>query len=346
MTIHFFTKGPKTAASSRQRAFLVAEELNRRGIKAIVHQPPLVLCSTTPWPGKIKLIFQYLKIFAQIKKMDTIYLQRTIYNKYFFVLIILYKLIFRRKIIFDFDDAIYSHSFFKTKTLTKLADVVIVGGHSLADWAKQYNKNVHIIPTSVEFENYAKYTKKYNSSLNKIVIGWVGNAVGHYENLKILVPVFEKLIKADIDFKFVLIGALGSQKVYDLFRNIEGLEVEFIDALDWGNPAAVPSHIQKFDIGVMPLVDNEWNRGKCAFKAIEYMACGIATICSAVGENNYLIKDGENGFLADTADEWVDKIKKIYNKSELLIKLGMEAQKTILKDYSFEANISKLMNIF
>ena len=159
MTIHFFTKGDKNAGSSRQRAFFVAEELNKKNIKAIVHQPPLVLTSEAPWPKKSKLIFQYLKIFTQIKKTDIIFLQRAIYNKYFFILIVLHKLIFRRKMIFDFDDAIYQHSFLKTKILTKLADVIIVGSHSLRDWAKQYNKNVYIVPTCVKFEKYKKFHK-------------------------------------------------------------------------------------------------------------------------------------------------------------------------------------------
>ncbi len=112
MTIHFFTKGGKNAGSSRQRAFLIVEELNKKAIKSIVHEPPLILVSKVHWPKKFKLILQYLKIFAQIKKNDIVFLQRTIYNKYFFILIILYKLIFRRKMIFDFDDAIYLHSFF------------------------------------------------------------------------------------------------------------------------------------------------------------------------------------------------------------------------------------------
>jgi glycosyltransferase involved in cell wall biosynthesis len=356
MIIHFFTKGFKTAGSSRQRAFLVAEELNKRGVNAIVYPPPLILGSKTPWPKKIKLIFKYLKIFTQIKKEDIIYLQRTIYNKYFFVLVVLYKFIFKRKIIFDFDDALYLHSspgssirrrsYFKTKTLTQIANAVVVGSHALYEWAKKYNQKVYLIPTSLRFENYQKFTKDYSIPKVKITIGWIGGAVDQYDNLKLLVPIFEKLIVDDMPIKFLLIGALGSKKVYHLFQNIKGLEVEFIDALDWSDPTAVPSHIQKFDIGVMPLVDNEWNKGKCAFKAIEYMACGVATICSSVGENNYLIKDGVNGFLAKDKDEWYNKFKQLILDKNLREKLGKEGQKTIKEKYSYQSNIPKLMEIF
>jgi len=339
MTIHFFTKGDKTAGSSRQRAFLAAEELNKRGLRAVVYQPSLVKASETKWPRKLKVLFKYLKILKNIKKDDIIYLQRTIYNKYFFVLIVFYKLVFRRKMIFDFDDAIYLHSFLKTKVLTKLADAVIVGSHSLADWAKKYNKNVYIIPTSLSFPLYDKYSRFKRTENEKFTIGWMGNGPAHYENLKILVPVFEKLIKEGLKFKFILVGSLANQKVYDLFRGIKALDVKFIDALDWSDSEAMPKMIQNFDIGLMPLLDSEWNRGKCAFKAIEYMACGVLSITSPVGENNYLIEDGINGFLARSTEDWVEKIKKVYNDPALFVRLGKKAQETILKEYSFEANI-------
>lgn len=345
MVIHFFTKEDMQVGSSRQRAFLVAKELNKRGFYAIVHQPPLIFTSTAPWHKKIKLISQYISSLILIKKEDIIYLQRTIYNKYFLGLIILYKLLFRRKMIFDFDDAIYLHSPSKTKILTKLADAVIVGSHTLMAWAKKYNKNVYLIPTPVQFENYAKYTKKYPEIINKIVIGWAGGAIDQFENLKLLVPVFQKLIDEGLQIKFILIGALGYKPVYELFEKIKGLETEFIDKLDWSKSDAMPRQIQRFDIGVMPLVDNGWNRGKCAFKAIEYMACGVATICSAVGENNYLIRDGQNGFLARNEYELYKKLKQLILDKNLREKLGREGQRTIKKRYSYEVNIPILQAI-
>lgn len=305
----------------------------------------LTLVSTSPRLKKIKALWRYLKILKGIKKNDLIFLQRTIYNKYFLLLIVAYKLIFKPRVIFDFDDAIYFHSFLKTKILTKLANAVIVGSHALAEWAKKYNSNVFIIPTSVRFENYFKYSKEYPSILNKLNIGWIGGARDQFENLKLLVPIFKKLIEEKIPIKFTLIGALKYKPVYELFQRIEGLETEIIDSLDWANPEMIPSHIQKFDIGVMPLIDNEWNRGKCSFKAIEYMACGVVTICSPVGENNYLIRDGENGFLANETEEWVAKIKKLIKDPDLIKKLGKAGQKTIEKKYSYRVTIPKLIKI-
>ena len=353
MMIYFFTKGDIKTASSRQRAFLVAEELKKRGIEAKVCQPPLIFCSHTPWPKKIKLIWQYFKIFfREIKKKDIIYLQRTVYNKYFFLLIVFYKIFFGRKIIFDFDDAIYLNSpfersflkTFKTKVLTKLANAVIVGSHGLKNWAQNYNQKVFLIPTCIRFEDYLKFTKDFSKNSSKVNIGWIGNAPHHYQNLEILPPVFKKLIQENLSLKFTLIGASKNQKVYSLFKEIEGLEVEILDQIPFHE---VPQWIQKFDIGILPYAeDSEWNRGKCSFKAIEYMACAVPTVCSTVGENNYLIEDGKNGFLAKNEKEWVEKLKKLILDKNLREKIGKAGQRTIKERYSLEVNAPKLIEIF
>lgn len=348
MTIHFFTIGDRKTASSRQRAFLVADELNKRNIKVVIHEPPVGLISEVSWIKKINLIWRLIKAFCNIKKEDIIFLQRTI-NKYFFPLIVFHKLIFRRKIIFDIDDTVYLYSYsslLRVKILMILSNVVITGSHSLLDFSKKYNKNVYIIPTSILFNIYNKYKISKRDNNEIFTTGWIGNAIVHYENLKILKPVFEKLISNSINFKFVLIGSLNSEKVYSLFNNIKNLNVEFIDSLDWANSDEMPKAIQKFDVGLMPLVDTEWNRGKCAFKAIEYMACGVPTIASPVGENKYLIKDGVNGFLVSNTNDWADKLQSLINDCELGKKTGTEGRRTIEKEYCYEVNIIKLISVF
>lgn len=346
MIVHFFTKGDMNIASSRHRAFLLAEELNKFGVKSVVHWPPIELISKTSWPYKLRLIFAVFLEILKIKKGDIIYLQRTIYNKFFFVFIVFFKLIFGRKMIFDFDDAIYLHSFFKTKTLSRLADAVVIGSHVLADWAKKYNKNVFIVPTCVKFLSYNKYSRLRRPPNKKFTIGWVGHGPAHFKNLKIIKPVFEELIKKGLVFKFILAGSLKSQKVYSLFRDIKGLDADFIDSVDWRDSEAMPKIIQNFDIGLMPLIDNEFNRGKCAFKAIEYMACAVPAIVSPVGESNYLIKDEENGFLAGSKEEWIEKITKLYQNKDLVEKIGNNAEETIAKNYSYEAITPKFIEIF
>lgn len=348
MTVHFFTIGDRKTASSRQRAFLVVDELNKKNIKTVIHKPPVGLISEVSWIKKINLIWRLIKVFYNIKKEDIIFLQRTI-NKYFFPLIVLYKLVFQRKIIFDIDDAVYLYcysSLFRVKILVILADAVITGSHSLLNWAEKYNKNVYIVPTSVSFSLYNKYGRLKRINNKTFVIGWMGKAIDHYENLKILKPVFEKLIRRNLNFKFILVGSLKEKKVYLLFNNIKGLNVEFVDSLDWTSPEEMPKLIQKFDAGLMPLINTEWNRSKCAFKAVEYMACGVPTIASPVGENKYLIEDGVNGYLADNINDWADKLQNLINDCELDKKIGTEGRSTIEKEYCYEVNIIKLISIF
>ena len=346
MTVHFFTKGDIRTASSRQRAFLIAEELTERGhIETVVGTPPINAISETPWPKKGGLILAACKNLWGVKRGDIIFLQRAIQNKYFFAALIFHKLFFRRKMILDLDDAIYLHSPYKTKIVARIAEAVIVGSHSLADWAKEYNKNVYLIPTGVRVSDYEKFGSTRRERNRQFTIGWIGNGPAHYENLRLLVPVLEEVARGKPGIRFQLVGSLGDERIYALFRNIDGLHAEFIDSLDWGDREAIPRAIQGFDIGLMPLVDSEWNRGKCAFKAIEYMASGVPVVLSKVGENAFLVDDGENGMLAVTTEEWVAKIKLLYTNQSLREQMGERGKESVKASYSLSTNAEVLLNI-
>lgn len=347
MVIHFFTFSDARSGTSRQRAFRIAEELRACGIKSVIHWPPVLLISNTRWPKKFLLIVATMRSLFSIEKSDIVYLQRTISNKYFFVIMVVYLKLFRRKMIFDFDDPVYVHSFLKTKVFTRMADAVIVCTHGQAEWARRYNDDVHIIHISVDFSAYQKFTKKYEQEHSPLVIGWVGTGPEHIHNLEILATVFRKLItKTIIPFKFVLIGALKNEKVYKLFQDILGLEVEFVDSLDWTDPKSVPREIQKFDIGVLPhRSDGEWNRSKTSLKILEYMACGVASVASSFGEMPYIIQDGVNGFLANTEEEWTEKLKRLLSNRELRARLGKAGQETVLNGYSYNAMIPRMIKL-
>ncbi len=348
MTVYFFVKQNISSATARYRGYLMAQELNKMGIKAIVCDPLGSRSAYSLKPDRFRELFKNFKILFFAKSDDIFYLVRTVYQVDFFILIIFFKIFFKRKFIFDFDDPIFLRPNKRRRMtwLVKISDAVMVGSHCLADWASKYNKNVFIIPTSVRFGDYARYNQGDRPKNTKFTLGWIGSGPNHYDNLKILVPVFEELIKQKIVFRFILVGSLNSEPVKDLFRKITGLDVEFIDSLNWVDSDEAPKTIQGFDIGLMPLEDNKWNRGKCAFKTIEYMACAVPAIISPVGENNYVIQDGQNGFLAKDKIEWCDKIKKIVFDQNLKIRLGATGQQTIKEKYSYESNVPKLIEIF
>lgn len=347
MIVHFFTFSGPSGGSSRQRAFRVVEEINTRGIKAVIHHPPALSLSTTPWPGKFILIVQTIRSLFSIKKGDIIYLQRTVVNKYFFVIMVAYLFLFRRKMILDIDDPVYLYNFFKTKTFAQMADAVVTCTHGQAEWAKEYNSNVHIIHISLEFPVYEKFMKDYSSTNAPCIIGWVGNGPEHVKNLEILASVFRKLLVTDHpDFKFVLIGALGDKSVYDVFQNIDGLNVEFIDSLEWTDPESVPREIQKFDIGVLPhQSEGEWNKSKTTLKVLQYMACEVASISSAFGEISYMIEDGVNGYIAHSEEEWVQKLQKLLSDMELRERFGHAGRELVRQQYSYEAIIPHIIKI-
>lgn len=348
MTVHFFTFSDEKGGSSRQRAFRVVEELRARGIDAQIRQPHVLPMSNVPWPGKFSLILELFRSLTHIKRGDILYLQRTIANKYFFIIMVAYLFVTRRNMIFDFDDPVYVHTPFKTRIFTKMADAVIVCTHGQRDWALRYNSNVHIFHISLNFSAYQKFTKEYAKENHPLRIGWVGTGPEHLANLEILAAAFKKLLSQDPQpFTFVLIGALKNRKVYKLFEDIPGLSNEFIDELDWKNPESVPRELQKFDIGVLPhRSDGEWNQSKTSLKILEYMACGVPSVASAFGEMPYIIEDGINGCLAGTDEEWAEKLSKLLSDKDLRAKLGAAGQKTVREGYSYDAMVPRLMTLF
>ena len=341
--IYFFVSGSRNLGSSRVRAYMISDRLGGYGIESSVRR-----VTTRPWWNfsidRFRDFYENFKILLSVrKKKDVIFLQKTIAQLDFIFLILFFRFFFGKGYFFDFDDAIFLNSrkiALKTSFLCKYAKGVVVGSRYLHDFAVKFNKNTILIPTSVDV---LKYSVKKNKN-KKIVLGWVGTAKAHYENLRILKPVFEELMKRNFNFEFVLIGAAKNQDVYNLFNSIEGLNISYVDQLDWSNPKNVIELIQNFDIGLMPLEDSEWNKGKCAFKAVEYMACGIPVIISNVGENKFLVKSGIDGFIVNNTSQWVDTILYLAKEEGKRIEIGLRGRGNIEKQYSYQENIPKLIS--
>ena len=104
--------------------------------------------------------------------------------------------------------------------------------------------------------------------------------------------------------------------------------------------------LQDIDIGIMPLPDTDWTRGKCGLKGLQYMGLAIPTIMSPVGANMQIIKHGVNGFLASTKEEWVDYLSQLIESEELRKKLGEAGRKTVEEQFSVEANKEKYLGLF
>src|SRR5262249_17617037 len=122
---------------------------------------------------------------------------------------------------------------------------------------------------------------------------------------------------------------------------IDGVEVE---AIPWRSQTEVED-LRPIDIGVMPLPDDQWSRGKCGLKALQYMALGIPTICSPVGVNTDIISEGRNGFLASTEDEWIKKLSELLQSAQLRQQVGMAGRATVEANYSCLAQAPRVLSI-
>ncbi len=245
--------------------------------------------------------------------------------------------------VFDFDDAIFvsyrspSNGYLsylkfasKTKTICRLASHVMVGNPYLAEYASAVNDNVTVIPTTIDTEKYRVPPPK--TTPGPLVIGWTGSysTVQHLDTLR---GALKKLAETE-QFRLRVIGT----PTYEL----SPVEVE---ALQW-RAATELEDLCAIDIGVMPLPDDNWSKGKCGLKALQFMALGIPTLCSPVGVNTDIIQDNENGFLALSEAEWVDKLSRLLRDAELRRRLGDAGRATVEQRYSAAIQAPRVYEIF
>lgn len=250
----------------------------------------------------------------------------------------------RTKVIFDFDDSIWVPNISennkrlaflknagKTKNIIEVADLVFAGNQYLADYAKKFNKNVVIVPVTIDTDLYKKVSK---TEKRKICIGWSGSVttIEHFATKIKALTEIKRMYQDKVYFKII-----GDGNYYCVDLKTQGLP--------WIKKTEVED-LSEFDIGIMPLPDTEWAKGKCGLKGLQYMALGIPTIMSPVGVNSEIIQDGENGFLADSEEEWVTKLKLLIDSFELRKQLGDAGNKTVEKKYSIHANQDLYLHYF
>jgi glycosyltransferase involved in cell wall biosynthesis len=237
-------------------------------------------------------------------------------------------------LVFDFDDAIwinvvseankrfaYLKNTDKVSRIVRMAHTVVAGNPYLADWARQYNSNVRIVPTTIDTDVYVPRSGGAQPGA-PVVIGWSGS-FSTIEHFKTAVPALLRVkerfgdrvafkVIGDGNYRHETLGVVGEPWVM----------------------ATEVTELQKIDIGLMPLPDDKWARGKCGLKGLQYMALGIPTLMSPVGVNTEIVRDSENGFLPRSEDEWVERLSQLVADTGLRRRMGGMGRQTVLERYS------------
>lgn len=351
MKVLFLTVDDETRASSRTRVYQFLPYLKRYGIehdivawngKAIrprfKHKINLLLKLYDLIMSEIVNYFamaaKILRALLTIKKYDVVFVQKITLWRLLFILRAL-----KVKYVYDIDDAIYTaHSAELAKIkqnirvnvaieFMKSAKHMIVELPSTEEVAKQYCDNVTTILGPVDIKRYQPSDK---SGHEHVTIGWIGSH-GNTFYLFNIQDVLENLCGKYENVQVKLIGTRG-------FRSKE----HKIKLIEWSLNTEL-HELASFDIGIMPLTDDEWSRGKGNYKQLQYMALGIPSVVSPVGVNTTLLQDGVNGFLAKTKKEWEEKLSRLIENEQLRKEMGHRSRELVAENYSLEASIPKFV---
>lgn len=254
--------------------------------------------------------------------------------------------IFKKRIIYDFDDAIWltdrkneSTLLRSVKCRSKVSWIcrwsykVSCGNSYLYTYAKQFQQNVICVPTTIDthhLHNPSLFTKEQR---NHIVIGWTGS----HSTLKYFASLEGVLQKLTEKYRNLRIIVIADQPPSRFFNGLE--------FIPWSTDTEM-TDLLKIDIGIMPLPDDEWSKGKCGFKALQYMAMEIPTVAAPVGVNTTIIDHGINGFLCTTDTEWTDALEALINDPELRRKMGKKGREKVEHFYSVASNTPTFLSLF
>lgn len=212
----------------------------------------------------------------------------------------------KRPRVLDVDDAIFLHRGGKfAKKLAQLSDLIICGNSFLAEHFSHWNENTIIIPTAIDTRRYTPMTRNRYSQ-DDPVIGWIGTK-GNFKYLYLIERALQKVVMTDPNITFRIVADKEPEFQGELKKRIEFIR--------WSPEAEVPS-LQTMTVGIMPLAETEWEKGKCSFKMLQYMGCGVPVVVSPIGMNTQVLSLGNIGLSAKSQDEWADALLKLLSLDE------------------------------
>lgn len=254
--------------------------------------------------------------------------------------------VFRKRIIYDFDDAIWltdkKHENFierfirfrsKVGLICKWSYKVSCGNEYLCAYARQFSNNVVLNPTTIDTErlhNPELFKKETSQQLN---IGWTGS----HSTLKYLKEIEQAVRELEQKHPTLQTVIIADKK--------PDLNIDRLVFIPWSKDTEAKD-LSRIDIGIMPLPDDEWTKGKCGFKALQYMALEIPSVVSPVGVNTQIIESGITGFYATAQTDWVSALDKLITNAELRNSIGKNSRNKVIENYSVISNSSTFLALF
>jgi glycosyltransferase involved in cell wall biosynthesis len=251
--------------------------------------------------------------------------------------------VLRKKIIYDFDDAIWLRDASSVNSVSLLlkwsskvpavcrwSHAVSAGNAYLATFAQQHAQRVVINPTTIDTEQH--HYRLQNQATERPVIGWTGSH-STLKYLEPLVPVFQQLEQV-YDFKLVVIA-----------NRPPAITLPSLEFVPWRIDTEIDD-LLRFHVGLMPLPDDPWAQGKCGFKALQYLALGIPALVSPVGVNSEIVEHGVEGYHCTTDEDWYACISKLLTDAELRTRMGQAGRQKVVDHYSVRSNCENFLSLF
>ena len=328
--------GDRNKASSRVRGYWIAAALTRNGEQ----------CTLGHYPSKMAL----LRFCVAMLTHEIIVFQK-VYSRWH-CLCLRWANRLEKTTILDLDDAPsrvnHPVTLKNVEYMMCHVSAVTVGSQALFDYASQFSDHVHLIPSSITLEHYQPDQKVRAIALVQpapVCLGWIGNGRHYKSDLIAMLKEPLTQLASEQAIRFKLIGACHEQSLYDAFGNIPGLELDFIDQLDWADPKAIAHALQDIDIGLYPLLPNDFNQYKCGFKALEYMAMKIPVVSSDVAENREIIQSGVDGLFARSPQEWTQQLSYLINDKPARLAMGERGREKIEQQYSIARAAESILQI-
>ncbi len=337
----------RTDPASRFRVRQHVAALREHGVEVREHAPLVSKYARLPgWPAGVKeryalpylLAWQGLKLATRTPgivgswRADVTWLQRPFLEPYFTL-----ERALGRPVVLDVDDAIWlmrSSGPSHVRALARHVDVVVAGNEFLADWFRPHARDVRVVPTAIDTSRFAPPAVREDRG--RFVLGWTGSAP-NLTYLDTIATPLARILDRFPDAQLLVVS--------DRAPSLRGVPEGRVEFVRW-SPEVEAAAVQRMDVGLMPLPDDDWSRGKCSFKMLQYMACGVPVVVSPVGMNRDVLALGDVGVAATTDDEWYAALESLRQSPERRREQGVAGRAAAERHYGVGTVAARLAAVF